>query len=225
LGGGSLAWPGSLHPALDDVKQYAKAAFSKGNFAVLGTGIQQDALARLVEKSLGALYRSDSAAPTSAPSTYFGGETRVEAHGGPQTVFIGFGTTGTQQSAELAVLSAHLSPEPSVKWSSGSTSPITEVDLPTGTTVRTMLLPYSDATLFGLLIQGETAEGVREAGKIAVKALKDGGSGASVKEPALKKAVAKAKFTSASALDGREELLSALGAKACLPLTRNNLGN
>jgi len=50
LGGGSLAWPGSLHPALDDVKQYAKAAFSKGNFAVLGTGIQQDALARLVEK-------------------------------------------------------------------------------------------------------------------------------------------------------------------------------
>ncbi|THG94878.1 hypothetical protein EW026_g6676 [Hermanssonia centrifuga] len=164
-----------------------------------------DALTKLLEKSLGSL--SANAAPPSSPTSYFGGETRVDAHSGPQTVFIGFGTTGAP-SAELAVLAAHLSPQPSVKWSEGL-SPIA-ASIPKGASVQAIYLPYSDASLFGLLVQGATAEEVKIAGKAAVSALKEVGN---IKAEDVKKAVAKAKFSAASTLDGRSSLASVLGSK------------
>ena len=100
---------------VEAIKAYASSVFTKGNLAVLGTGISQDALATLVEKSLAAL--PAAAGPAGAPSTYFGGETRAAGHGAA-TVFVGFGTTGAA-AAELAVLAAHLSHAPAVKWSRG----------------------------------------------------------------------------------------------------------
>lgn len=187
------------------MKAYASTVFGKSNIAVLGTGISQESLAHLVEKSLSTL--SAASAPTSSASSYFGGESRVDAHGGPETVFIGFGTTGAPAS-ELAVLAAHLSPQPSVKWSQGL-SPLAAA-LPQGATVQTVFLPYSDATLFGLLVQGATGEEVKAAGQAAVKALKEAGS---AKAEDVKKAVAKAKFTAASAIDGKHGFVSVLGSK------------
>lgn len=77
------------------------------------------------------------------------------------------------------------------------------------TSVRAVYLPYSDATLFGLLVQGSTAEGVKSAGKAAVAALKAAGD---VKGEELKKAVMKAKFAAASSLDGRDGLIATLAA-------------
>jgi ubiquinol-cytochrome c reductase core subunit 2 len=81
--------------------------------------------------------------------------------------------------------------------------------------VQSVYLPYSDATLFGLLVQGTTAAGVTEAGKAAVKALKSAAATGGVKGEELKKAVAKAKFAAASAIDGRDGLVSVLGSKVC----------
>jgi ubiquinol-cytochrome c reductase core subunit 2 len=75
-------------------------------------------------------------------------------------------------------------------------------------------LPYSDATLFGLLIQGSTPAGVKEAGKTAVAVLKASAQG--IKAEELKSAVAKAKFAAASVIDTREGLVNALGSKVCL---------
>jgi len=71
-------------------------------------------------------------------------------------------------------------------------------------------LPYSDAALVGLLIQGPTAQAVREAGKAAVAALK---GAPDVKAEKLKLAVAKAKFRLASTVDSRDGLLEVLGSK------------
>ncbi|GJE98662.1 hypothetical protein PsYK624_148970 [Phanerochaete sordida] len=190
---------------VEAIKEYASTVFSKGNIAVLGTGISQEALTSLLEKSLNTL--SASGAPSASASRYFGGETRVEGHGGPETVFIGFGTTGAP-AAELAVLTAHLSTKPSIKWSQGL-SPIA-ASLPAGATVEAVLLPYSDAALFGLLVQGATAEAVKAAGTAAVKALKDA---ANVKEEDLKRAVAKAKFFAASATDGKAGQVAVVGSK------------
>lgn len=175
---------------VEAIKEYASSVFSKGNIAVLGTGISQETLTHLLEKSLGKL--SANAAPSSSPSKYFGGETRVEGHGGPQTVFIGFGTTG-QLAPEVAVLTAHLSTKRAIKWSK-SLSPIAAA-IPEGSSVEAVLLPYSDAALFGLLVQGETAEQVKAAGQAAVKALKDA---ANVKDEEVKRAAAKVKFYAAS---------------------------
>jgi ubiquinol-cytochrome c reductase core subunit 2 len=196
----------------EEIKSFASSVFGKGNIAVLGTGIDQSTLSKLVEKAFGPS-PSSPPTPTSSSSSYFGGETRVEAHGGPQTIFIGFGKTGTPLP-ELAALSAHLSPQSSVKWSQGL-SPIS-AGTPLGTSVHTIFLPYSDATLFGLLVQGTTTAGVKEAGKVAVKALKDSASLGGIKADDLKKAIAKAKFAAASALDSRDGVVSVLGAKASL---------
>ncbi|KAG1856749.1 Metalloenzyme, LuxS/M16 peptidase-like protein [Suillus subluteus] len=205
LGSSLFASPHS-HVSLDDVKEFAARAFSKGNIAVLGTGIDSAALTQLVEKALAGASVGNVAAE-SKPSTYFGGETRVESHGGPETVFIGFGAAGPADPA-LAILSAHLSPQPSVKWSQGL-SPISAA-IPQGTSVQPVLIPYSDATLFGLLVQGSSADGVKEAAKVATKALKES---TGLKGDALKMAVAKAKFAAASSLDGRDGILGALSAK------------
>lgn len=84
-------------------------------------------------------------------------------------------------------------------------------NLPEGTSVQTVYLPYSDATLFGLLVQGSTSSSVKEAGKAAVAALQAAAKG--IKEEELKAAVSKAKFAAASAVDTRDGLVAALGAK------------
>jgi ubiquinol-cytochrome c reductase core subunit 2 len=200
----------SPHPSFtsEDIKTFAASAFSSSNIAVLGTGIEQTTLASLVEKSLGKFGSSttSSAAPTTiSKSSYFGGETRVGSPEGPQTVFIGFGASGAP-SADLATFAAHISPQPAVKWSRGI-SPIAAAT-PVGTSVQSIYLPYSDATLLGLLIQGPSAASVKEAGKAAVHALKAGVKGVAD----VKKAVAKAKFAAASSLESREGLFS-LGSK------------
>ncbi|KAI0341155.1 LuxS/MPP-like metallohydrolase [Trametopsis cervina] len=193
------------HVDVEGVKSYASSVFGKGNIAVLGTGISQEALTKLVEKSLGSL--SASSSPSGTPTAYYGGETRVDSHGAAETVFIGFGATGAP-SPELAVLAAHLNPQPSVKWSEG-TSPIS-AGLPKGASVQTVFLPYSDATFFGLLVQGQTAEDVKTAGKAAVAALK---AASSAKAEDVKKAVAKAKFAAATSTDSRSGLVTVLGSK------------
>ncbi|KAJ7043506.1 Metalloenzyme, LuxS/M16 peptidase-like protein [Mycena alexandri] len=189
----------------EDVAQFAAQAFSKGNFAVLGTGISQSALSSLVADALAVESPSEAPKPTTTASSYFGGETRVETHGTPQTIFIGFGAAGAP-APELAALAAYLDPNPSVKWAR-SASPMLQAEK---TSVQAVYLPYSDAALVGLLIQGPTAAAVREAGKAAVAALK-GTSG--VKAEELKSAVAKAKFRLASSADGRAGVVEVLGSK------------
>ena len=195
------------HPTftIDDIKAFAASAFSSGgNIAVLGTGIDQAKLSKLVEKSLGQNISPSSSAAT--PSTkYYGGETRVESTNPLQTVFIGFGTAGAP-SSDLAALASHVAPEPHVKWSKGI-SPISEAT-PSGTTVQTVYLPYSDATLLGVLVQGENVADVKTAAQAAVKALKS-----RVSETEAKKAVAKAKFRAACDADSRDGVVSLLGNK------------
>lgn len=199
----------SSHPSFtaEDIKSFATSAFSSGNIAVLGTGIDQATLTKLVEKSLGKLESAASTPAAEAKSTYYGGETRIDSSHGPQTVFIGFGTAGVP-SSDLAALAAHISPQPAVKWSQGTSS--IAAASPPNSLVQTVYLPYSDATLFGLLVQGATPADVKEAGKAAVAALKAG-----IKEADVKKAIAKAKFSVASSLESREGLISVLGSKVC----------
>jgi len=195
----------SQHPsfAIEDIKAFAASAFSSGNIAVLGTGIDQGKLSKLVEKSLGKIPSPSSA--TTSSTKYYGGETRVESSSPLQTVFIGFGTTGVP-SSDLAALASHISPEPHVKWSKGI-SPVSEAT-PAGTTVQTVYLPYSDATLLGVIVQGEKAVDVKTAAQAAVKVLKS-----QVSETDAKKAIAKAKFRAASEADSRDGVVSLLGNK------------
>ncbi|KAF7294416.1 Peptidase-M16 domain-containing protein [Mycena kentingensis (nom. inval.)] len=204
LGASLFAAPHSPVTA-HDVQQFAASAFSKGNIAILGTGISESALSSLAAAASGAT------APAATASTYFGGETRVESHSGPQTLFIGFGAAGAP-GAELAALAAYLDPNPSVKWSRGQ-SPLLQDG---ATSAKVVYLPYSDAALVGVVVQGASAEGLRAAGKAAVAALK---GAATLKAEDLKAAIARAKFRLASAVDSREGLVDALGSKVQLVLS------
>jgi len=207
--GSSLFAPDHLHFGVEEVKTFAQRAFVKDNVAVVGTNIEAAALNKLVDASFADVGAVNEVIETPA-SHYFGGETRLEAaHDGLQTVFIGFGTTNVSTSAELATLAAHMSTTSSVKWARGL-SPIVQA-IPEGTSVQSMYLPYSDAGLFGLVVSGRTVEGVKEAGKVAVEALKK--STKELTENELKSALAKAKFGAASAMEGREGLIRDLGAK------------
>jgi len=166
--------------------------------------IETQILSKLVEKSLGTKISSSSSNAT-ASTKYHGGETGVGSTNPLQTVFIGFGTTGAP-SSDLAALASHIAPEPHVKWSKGI-SPISEATS-SGTTVQTVYLPYSDATLVGVLVQGENVADVKTAAQAVVKALKS-----QVSESDAKKAVAKAKFRAACEADSRDGVVSLLGNK------------
>ncbi|KAJ7077862.1 Metalloenzyme, LuxS/M16 peptidase-like protein [Mycena belliarum] len=194
-----------------DVQKFAQTVFA-GDIAVLGTGISQSTLSSLVSDALSLESRT---VPTPAQSQYFGGETRLESYGTPQTLFIGFGAPGVP-SPELSTLAAYLDPNPSVKWSRGS-SPMLQAEQ---TSVQAVYLPYSDASLVGLLIQGPNAQAVTMAGKAAVAALK-GSSG--VKAEELKSAIAQAKFRTASSVDGRAGLVEVLGSKVLAGLKETSV--
>lgn len=182
--------------SLESVKSFAKEAFTSGNVAVVGTGIDSTRLAELVDKALADAALPTSSPVTAAPSKYFGGSTRIDSHEGPQTVFIGFGTT--TPSPVLSVLSAHIAPKQSLKWPSAR--PLA--------TVTSVHLPYSDALLTGVLVQGADAKSVTEAAKTIVKKLKK-----PLSADELKVAVASAKFSAAVAVEGREGLVEAIGGK------------
>lgn len=205
--GSSLFAPAHTHVNVEDIKAFASQSFSKDNIAVIGTNIDSSTLTKLVDASFAGANAAGSASSTTPASKYYGGETRL-AGTGPQTVFIGFGTTGSS-SAELATLAAHLSTTPSVKWSKGLST--IAAGIPEETQVQSVYLPYSDASLFGFVVQGETAEGVKEASKVAVEALKKAAKG--LKEEELMSAVAKAKFAAASDVESKEGLLNILGSK------------
>ncbi|TFK19647.1 ubiquinol-cytochrome C reductase complex core protein 2 [Coprinopsis marcescibilis] len=203
--GASLYSPSHAPLSVTDVKEYAASVFNKGNVAVIGTGIDQATLSSLVDKAFA--NAAAASTPSTASTTYFGGENRIPAHGGQQTLFIGFGQAGAP-SAELATLAAHLSPSPSVKWSKGL-SPLAAA-LPEGSSVQSVYLPYSDGSLVGLLVQGSSPAAVKEAGKAAVAAIK---AASKITQEQLTSAVARAKFAAASDIDTRQGLIATLGSK------------
>ena len=76
-------------------------------------------------------------------------------------------------------------------------------------------MPYSDAILFGILIQGSTVAAAKEASKVAVGALKSTSEGLRPEE--FSSAVAKARFAAANAIESREGLANVLASKVCSP--------
>ncbi|KAL4071627.1 Metalloenzyme, LuxS/M16 peptidase-like protein [Scleroderma yunnanense] len=183
--------------SLESVKAFASSAFASGNVAVIGTGIDSARLAELVDKAFAEAPLPSGSSSSSTSSKYFGGATRIDSHTGPQTVFIGFGTTAP--SAALAVLANHLAPSPALKWPSVP---------PSSTTLTPVYLPYSDAVLTGILVQGPDTNGVKDAAKTLVDRLKK-----PLTAEALKSAVARTKFDAAVSVENRESLILAIGKK------------
>ncbi|KAA1475926.1 LuxS/MPP-like metallohydrolase [Dentipellis sp. KUC8613] len=195
-----------------DVRALSSAALADpSSVAVLGTGISADALAALFSKSFAPSASAPATTPAAAPkSAYHGGASRVKGAHGPQTVFVGFGTANAANVPALHALAGHVSPAPATKWAQGA-SPLAAA-IPEGVFARTVLLPYSDAALFGLLVEGEDAKAVGAAAKSAVELLKATAGGNVAKEE-VQRAVARARFAVAAGVETREGLVNAVGAR------------
>ena len=192
---------GSL--SVEDVRDFANKAFTKENVVALGHGISTQVLSSLVQKGLSGL-RTQSGVQ-SIGTKYYGGETRIETDASTPTVFIGFGTD--RPSAGLGALAAYLDPTPLLKWTKGR-SPLAEVG--SDASVRVVHETYSDGALVGVLVQGRSGEAVRDAGKVVVEALKSAGE---LGKEGWEKAVRKAQFRAASALEGQGTSFAAVASE------------
>jgi ubiquinol-cytochrome c reductase core subunit 2 len=98
--------------------------------------------------------------------------------------------------------------ETSVKWSTGSSALAQAAGKVHGASAKSFLLPYSDASLFGVVVTAPTSEGVAAVAKDVAAALK-GASKASGEE--IKRAIAKAKFADAVSREQQLGLISTAG--------------
>ncbi|KAI9507929.1 LuxS/MPP-like metallohydrolase [Russula earlei] len=198
----------------EDIRDlHARAVGNPSSVAILGTGISAESLAKLFESAVSAHKTSVTPVPSApAPSatTYRGGSTRIASAHGPQAVFVGFGSTALASVPALHALAAHLNPAPALKWASSAA--LLASGIPAGVHARSVLLPYSDATLIGVVLEGEDAAGLREGAKAVVGAFKDA-AGGKVGREELARAVARAKFQVAAGVEAREGYVGALGPK------------
>lgn len=214
LGNSLYASPNSPITA-EQVRDYASQAFAKSNIAVVGTGISTEALSKAVGAAFGSSGGSSSSASSSSSSSssYFGGEKRIalDGHAFPAqqpTLVIAYGS-GSAPTAELKALPHVLGGTSALKWAPGVSPLSLAADKVPGGSARSFLLPYTDAALFGVVVQAPTSEAVRALATEVASVLKSS-SGNKLGDEELKRAVAQAKFAAASALESKQGLVDAV---------------
>lgn len=210
-----------------DVVKFAQAVFAKDNIAVVGSGIDESHLSKLVGKHF-ANVRSNKGPIQAGSKQYFGGDARVsfvphEGAEGPHAhfghYFVAFEGAGVDASPELSVLRSHLGGESSVKWTTGL-SPLAQLkDKVAGAEATAFNLAFTDSGLFGAYITAPHAK-LLDAAKEVAKVLKDASSSISAED--LTKAKAKARFEAAAAIENRAGIHAAVGGQVslCQPLWR-----
>lgn len=213
--GGSLYGSPASQIRHRDVVDFARAAFSKSNVSVVGTGIDSQKLASLVSKNFAEVPRESAGALSAGPATYYGGEQRVafenDAHSDSASAHHGHFFLGFQggNGPEYAVLKSLLGGESSVKWSAGL-SPLSQISAKVpGASAQAFNLAFSDSGVVGAYITAPTAT-LPDVAKEVGNAFKSAASGVSSED--LQRAVAKAKFEAASSLENKELARQAAGA-------------
>ncbi|GAA96579.1 uncharacterized protein L969DRAFT_49920 [Mixia osmundae IAM 14324] len=211
LGNSLFASPNTPVDHIDAVAYARKHLSNPAEIAIVAAGVD-GSFEQLVSES----FAPTSAAPPSASSdiksaggsAYFGGESRVpQTHSEQDLLLVGF-QGGSLSSPEWQVLQHLLGGDSALKWTNGitplaSASSVLAASTPTlghGAGVKAFNLQYSDNGLFGFAVSAPTDQ-VRGLAQKAIDALKDASK--SVKAEDLKRAVAKAKFHAALALESR----------------------
>jgi len=146
--------------------------------AVLGTGISTESLAKLFERTFSSYKAPATRIPTmpTVPVTkYHGGAARVASAHGPQAIFVGFGSTASASVPAPHALAAHLNPASTLEWASCA-CPLASA-IPVGVRAHSVLLPYSDATLIGVIPKRNDGTALKEGAKAVVSAFKDTAGG------------------------------------------------
>lgn len=183
---------------------FAEAAYTKPNIALVADGASQSNVSQWTDKFFSEVPASSSSQLSlkSTPSTYYGGEQRIDYQHGNSVVIAFPGSSASSSTPEIAVLAALLGGQSGIKWSPGF-SLVSKISAETGASGSTSNLKYSDTGLLAVQLSG-AAPAVRKAAEETVKALRSVAAGSVSKED-LTKAIGKAKF---DALDAGESLVS-----------------
>ncbi|KAJ3330917.1 hypothetical protein HDU76_004503 [Blyttiomyces sp. JEL0837] len=173
------------------LQDFAANNIASGRLAIVGTGIAHEELTALVESSLKGFSVPTSAASVK-PSTYFGGESRIEA--GPKSAsqlaiaFKSAAFTSAEYPAAL-VLRALLDGSQRLKW--GSTSGVTGLLSKAATSsadVTAFEASYTDAGLIGFYVVGGDAAEVKSVAQKSIDAFKSVAGGSGISADALARA-------------------------------------
>lgn len=186
------------------VTEYLASVVGPDSLAVVGAGVDHEDLLSLVDAVMRGADLPANPAPK-APSSYHGGETRIEAPGASRYVLATEGLAlGSAERPALLVLQGILgSGEARVKYGNAGAAPFAALSN-AGVTVSPVSASYSDAGLFGISVVAKDAKDVKAAVEGAVAALKKAASGVSAQELERGK---KAAVTGLEA--GREGVLAA----------------
>jgi len=201
-----------------EIEAYGATAYSKPNFALVASGVDQGELSKWVGEFFSSV---PSSAPAGLPaletqgSKFYGGEERI-SHAGGNTIVIAFpGTslaTGKAYKPEFEVLATLLGGVPSVKWSAGTSILAKAIAPHLGVTARADVAKYSDAGLLTVTLKGPS-KNLGAAAKDVVSAIKSLSSG-SISKDDFKKAAAQAKFAAYHAETADAPALDLIGLSA-----------
>lgn len=196
---GSSIYPSSsttLGPYLNEnsIAAFAETVYTKPNIAIVADGASQASLSKWIEP-----FFRDVPASASSPlqlfteaTKYYGGEQRTSLAGSNAMVLAFPGHNLHSDKADVAVLTALLGGQSSIKWSPGFSLLSKASAAAQGSTIVAKNLAYTDAGLLTIQITGSSGA-VRKGAEEAVKALKSVAESGVTKE-VLTKAIAKAKF-------------------------------
>ncbi|KAG0001645.1 ubiquinol-cytochrome c reductase core subunit 1 [Entomortierella chlamydospora] len=197
----------------EDLRKFAVDNFVGNKISLVATGISEAELKSLADSAFSNV-ASGSASVTEA-TKYYGGDVRV-AHNSPVGhVAVAFqgAAAGTPDFYTAQVLRSLLGGDRFVKWSTSGVSPLAAAasKIGHGAQISAFNFGYSDAGLFGVYAQADH-ESVTEAAKAAVASLKAASKAVSAEE--FKRALAQAKFETASRFETRASTTEILAAQA-----------
>ncbi|KAI8356110.1 Metalloenzyme, LuxS/M16 peptidase-like protein [Choanephora cucurbitarum] len=207
LGNSIFAKP-TAHAKNATVKAFAQQLFTQGNVALVGTGVEHEALEHLAET-----YFNLPAGNLNLASTkYYGGESRIEsvsANGQYVLAFEGAAANSAEYAA-LQVLRFALGGEAVVKNTAASGILAQTSAKFSDASIKAFNLGYSDAGLFGVQVSASTSE-AEAAVAAAAEQLK---AAKNLSSEDFSRAVAQAKFAATANIQTRLDRAEALGVYA-----------
>ncbi|KAF3902047.1 hypothetical protein AA313_de0208386 [Arthrobotrys entomopaga] len=189
-----------------DIANYASETFTKGNIAVVGSGVPHEEVAKYTSeyfKDLGTGGQVKAHAPT-----YYGGENRTWSKNGNSVVLAFPGSAGGPGfKPELNILSYILGGESTIKWSPGNSLLGKAVQKYQGVSAVSKNLAYSDTGLFYVSVNGP-APVLKTALPDVVEAIKNVSK---CTADDLKRAIQTAKFDFYSAAEDNALSMEAIG--------------
>lgn len=206
--------PVSKYLTPENIKDYASAAYTKPNIAVVANGASQADLSKWVGEFFSEVPSASSTTLSSEASKYYGGEERI-SHASGNSLVIAFPgsssfTAGGSYKPEIAVLAELLGGKSTIKWSPGFSHLSKAVAGHPGASVSTTHFAYSDAGLLTIQLLG-SAKAIKGAASDVVSALKAISEGSISKED-FTKAVALAKYRALEEAENIEAGLVSTGA-------------